>query len=472
MSAPRRFDIANSQRRGALLPRLVDAALALLTATVLILAACRPDSTEPKVSAPTEARPLDGAEFRYDREYPSIRYTLTPARNRVARLIDALDDGTQSLDFQPDRGYLGSLLDALEIEDTTQMLVFSATSLQADGIRPETPRAIYFNDDTYLAFVQQAPTLEIATMDEDLGPVFYTLAQDAAIRPAFERQIGACLRCHDSYSMTGGGVPRFIVGSGYIGTQGQLISHEGWILTSDSTPLRFRWGGWYVSGLHGEQVHLGNFFVDDVTRLEQLEQLRVGNLSDLTGVLDTSRYPTDYSDIVALLVFGHQTRVQNVMTRVSYDLRTLLASDPDRPAATANSGVAIAEIVEPLVQALTLTDEAPISDRITGTSGFTEYFSALGPRDSQGRSLRDLNLTERLFEFPLSYMIYSAAFDALPAEATQYVYGRLDQILRGADTSAEFAGLDQRLREAALEILLATKPEFAASLTGSPASSL
>ena len=137
--------------------------------------------------------------------------------------------------------------------------MYSQTSLQGKLINPKTPRAIYFNDDVYVGYVQDGP-IEIASLDPKLGPVFYLLEQSAP-KPKFSAELGRCMSCHDSYSLTGGGVPRFIVGSGYTGTTGMLVSHEGWILISDRTPLKSRWGGWYVTGRHGSQVHLGNIVI-------------------------------------------------------------------------------------------------------------------------------------------------------------------------------------------------------------------
>ncbi len=51
-------------------------------------------------------------------------------------------------------GYLRSMLKALQIDIDSQVLVFSRTSLQTGFISDRTPRAIYFNDDTYVAWVQ------------------------------------------------------------------------------------------------------------------------------------------------------------------------------------------------------------------------------------------------------------------------------------------------------------------------------
>jgi hypothetical protein len=85
-------------------------------------------------------------------------------------------------------------------------------------------------------------------------------------------------------------------------------------------------------------------------------------------------------------------------------------------------------------------------------------------RDGQGRSLRDFDLETRVFRYPLSYLVYSAAFDALPQGAREMVYERFAAVLRGEDRSEPFARLSDGDRAAILAILAATKPEFAASL--------
>lgn len=394
---------------------------------------------------------------RYDEEYPAVGYSTRPARNRVTRLIDRVESGELRLEFQPPRGFLDTMLDALEIDPASQLLVFSKTSLQVRGVDPSHPRAIYFNDDTYVAFVEGARNLEIASMDPELGPVFFNLVQDPEAAPEFERHNGRCLRCHDSYSMTGGGVPRFLLGSAYIGADGELVSHEARIITNQRTQIRSRWGGWYVTGFHGDQVHLGNIVVRDVADLQDLEALRIGNRANLDGLLDTSVYPTNFSDIVALLVIEHQIDVQNAISRVRFDTVTLLAAnDPDEQRDR------IAEIVEPLVRSLFMVDAAELGDAVRGTSGFAEWFQAQGPADSQGRSLRQLALQTRVFRYPLSYLIDSEALDNLPAPAKAQVYRRVAEVVDGTDASGDFDHVDAADRAAIREILRATKPEILA----------
>ncbi len=462
-----------------------------------------PEAPEARPTPEVAPAEQDPAALRYAAEYPVIGYGEADLADPVARLGERLAVGDASLVFDGERGYLDSLLAALEIDAASQLLVFSRTSLQIRGITPETPRAIFFNDATYVAWTRNAPTIEIASMDPNLGPVFYTLEQRAAADAAFERQLGRCLRCHDSYSLTGGGVPRFILGSGYIGTDGNLVSHEGWILTSEQTPLRNRWGGWYVTGSHGDQVHLGNLIVRDVAALQNLDSLRVGNITGLDAFLDTSPYPARYSDIVALLVIEHQVALQNLITRVNYDTRTALdaADEPggvgqERPVpdvggneaaesaaggitadgiatdGTAADGTAVddvtggvvAEIAEPLVRAMLFADAVELAGPIEGTSGFAEQFEARGLRDSAGRSLRELDLARRVFRYPLSYLIHSEAFDALPDATRTYVYRRIDEILAGEDPNGDFTHLAQADRTAVREILTETKGEYGAFL--------
>ena len=97
---------------------------------------------------------------------------------------------------------------------------------------------------------------------------------------------------------------------------------------------------------------------------------------------------------------------------------------------------------------------------ITSTPGFAKDFVRRGPRDAKGRSLRDFDLERRLFKYPCSYLIYSAAFDGMPADVREYVLRRLYEVLTGADRAPEFAHLSAADRKAILEILVATKPNL------------
>jgi len=104
-------------------------------------------------------------------------------------------------------------------------------------------------------------------------------------------------------------------------------------------------------------------------------------------------------------------------------------------------------------------NEAPLTDSVRGGSGFAADFEKSGVRDRKGRSLKDLDLNRRFLRYPLSYLIYSPAFDALPGPAKSFFFERVRTILSGADT-ADFGHLSAEDRAAILEILLDTKPDF------------
>jgi hypothetical protein len=54
-------------------------------------------------------------------------------------------------------------------------------------------------------------------------------------------------------------------------------------------------------------------------------------------------------------------------------------------------------------------------------------------------------------------MVYSPAFDGMPAEAKAAVYNRMWQILSGDETSSKYAHLSLNDRKAVVEILRETK---------------
>ena len=393
------------------------------------------------------------SSLSYEREFPSIGYMSAELEDAIARLQAGLNSGVVTLDFNQERGYLDAVLQALEIDSSSQLLVFSKTSLQQHLISPATPRAIYFNDEVYVAWIQDSQVLEIASMDPNLGPVFYTLNQQESEQPNFERQLHQCLRCHDSYTLTGGGIPRFMMSSGYTGRQGQLISHEGNVLTTSRTPVQSRWGGWFVTGSHGEQLHLGNALIETAADLEIENLAKTGNVLDLSSLTDTEPYISAYSDIVALLVIEHQIEVQNLITYVNYHARVALENEA---LSTQEVQVEIETLSEELVQSLLMVGQPAFNSSITGVSGFAEMFGELGPRDAQGRSLRDLDLTTRLFKYPLSYLIYSDAFAALPQQVKDTVSIRISAVLLGRDASADFDHLTAPDRRAIIDILNAT----------------
>ena len=423
------------------------------------------------------APPPTATALRYDTDYPQIGYADRPTHNPVARLQERLDHGEVKLRFSGERGYLDSVLGALGIDPSSQTLVYSKTSLQIDLIRATTPRAIYFDEDTYVAWIPETSILELVTMDSALGPVFYTLPNRDPSSTRFDRETLRCLNCHDTFSLMGGGVPRFLFMSSPVTVGGEPLTSEISLETSDATPISQRWGGWYVTGRPDGIAHLGNLHVtghvQNPSPFAALRTVRPGTLATLDGVFDTKPYLTDHSDVVALLVFEHQVYIENLVTRANFKARTLVARTAGGDAADTltwnqlpyEARPMVKAMLEPLVKGLLFVNATTLPGRITGSSGFDHWFQARGPRDTHGRSLRELDLKTHLFRYPLSYMIYSAGFGGLPAYAKDYVYQRLADILSGRDQSPAYAGASAADRATALEILTATDPAFAAVAT-------
>ena len=135
----------------------------------------------------------------------------------------------------------------------SQVLVFSRTSIQAERISPRTPRAIYFNDDSSVGYVQNGEALELASLDPRQGVILYTLDPARSARPVIARR-DDCLRCHQGPVTLA--VPGLLISSVHPSTGGQ--EHGSAVMTDHRTPFSKRWGGWYVTGTHGAQTHLGN----------------------------------------------------------------------------------------------------------------------------------------------------------------------------------------------------------------------
>jgi hypothetical protein len=418
---------------------------------------------------------LAGMQDPSDFEHGVIQYASTAPEDPVARLQKRIDEGLATLEYDERWGYLPAVLDRLNIPRSSQGLVFSKTSLQLVQISPDAPRALYFNDDVYVGFVQGGSLMEIAAVDPRLGAVFYSVAQDAETKPRFQREFFTCLFCHDSAATAG--VPGFTMLSVLTDSKGVAIPAAGTIAMSDRTPFTERWGGWYVTGTHGDQRHWGSLtsshrpdtLSDPKGFIARLNLDAGANLKSLRNRIDASAYLTEHSDLVALSVLTHQTRAHNLITRANYDVRTILQQEDPAASARAEAIRArVATAVEPLVKTMMFVSEAPLRAPIAGSTTFAGDFTAQGPRDRQGRSLRDFDLQTRLFKYRMSYLIYTAAFDALPQPAKDYFYGRLLEILEGKDRTRDFAAIPAEERRAIFEILRETKPEFAKAAATAP----
>ena len=396
-------------------------------------------------------------------EQPPIDYLKATPHDAVSQLQARLDAGEARLEYDRQHGYLKSVLQQLNIPISSQVLVFSKTSFQLQRISPRTPRAIYFNDDVYVGWVQRGDVMEASAADPQLGVNFYTLDQLATDEPKFVRQTYDCLQCHGS-TLTQH-VPGFVVRSVYAGFNGHPILKAGTYLTDHSSPFRERWGGWYVTGSHGQQRHLGNQWVRESAAPDGVDLEQGANVIDLNERFPTQPYLSPHSDLVALMILEHQIGLHNRLTQANFQTRLALRDEQvmnemlQRPADFRSESTTrrIHSAGEPVVKYLLLAHETRLTDPVAGTSAFAQEFVARGPRDAKGRSLRDLDLQTRLFKYPCSYLIYSDSFDGLPDDVKAYIYQRLWDVLSGHDTSEDFQHLSDADRLAIREILRDTR---------------
>ena len=396
--------------------------------------------------------------FSASHRHPAIEYGTRPRTDPVAQLNERLRTGDATLAFDRRRGFLPAVLDALDVPVESQTLVFSKTSLQSNFIGPDNPRAIYFTDDVAVAWIRGAPALELAALDPRQGVMLYALSQRRRAR-GFQRP-QTCLECHVSNATLG--LPGLAVGSAVIDPEGvPYVS----IPVDQRTPISSRWGGWYVTGDTGLGPHVGNTVATDPDEPMLLEDDANFNLPTVEHRFDTSGYLTPYSDIAALMVLEHQTHMTNLLTRTGWEFRVAAYESRAtrglfRRPGGAGGHPTLRAAVRALVDYMLFVDEAPLTDRMVGSAGFEAAFEARGPFDRRGRTLREIELDRRLFRYPCSYMIYTAAFDALPADAKDAVYRRLWQVLSGADRDPRYDHLSRGDRQAIVEILRDTKPDL------------
>lgn len=352
-------------------------------------------------------------------QHPAIDYRGAPLADVVTGLQRDLSSGVATLAFDGPQGYLRSLLAKLDVPVESQVLLFSKTGIQHPFTDPEHPRALYFNDRVVVGYIPAAPFIEMASHDPKQGVIFQTLKQEAGA-PQVARP-DRCLTCHLSANSLE--VPGILVRSMYTDATGRTRPQLGSSLVDHRTPLDKRWGGWYVTGTHGAARHLGNSMVTDNMAPEGAVNESTLNRTELNSRVEASAYLAPTSDIAALMVFDHQGLATNLLTRLGWEARIAQADGRDL-----TSGE-LGELVRETADYLLLVDEVPLTSPVRGVSGFAQKFSAAGPRDRQGRTLRELDLETRLFRFRCSYMIYSPAFDALPAGARAAVYARMRETL-------------------------------------------
>jgi hypothetical protein len=379
-------------------------------------------------------------------------------RDPITRLAGRLERGEVTLEYREGEGYLRGLLKELNINIDSQTLVFSKTSFQQAIINPKNPRAVYFNDEVSVGTVPGGDVHELLALEPTQGMVFYSMSAKKTDRPRLQRRGIECLFCH---AMGNKGAPSLVVASVIPDVDGTPAYTSTFISTIDHrTPLDQRWGGWYVSGTHGSQTHMGNAVAPDPLRPLDLELEGSQNLTTLEGKFDLSKHLTGTSDIVALMTLEHQVGLANRINALNFQYTRL-----KRDGLTDADWALLDTEIDDIVGYMLYVDEARLAEPVKGVSTFTRTFPERGPRDSRGRSLRDFDLQTRLFKYPLSFMVYSDLFNGAPGPILDRIYQRLYDVLTAKESGGKYATLSAADREAVLQILVDTKANLPAYFT-------
>lgn len=392
-----------------------------------------------------------------------------PPANPRSALNAALASGLLAPDTSANEK-LRAVLRAAGVAEASQVLVFSKTSLQDRLISPTRPRAIYFNDDCYIGYVPGG-LVEYGDADPDpaIGSGLFAFDPDAGHAATLTTDT-TCLNCHGG-SRTNNR-PGFLIRSVFPDEDGFPITSAGSTLVGHHTPIDKRWGGWYVTGEHGDLRHLGNLIAveaDDGRRVV-FDREPGANVTDLSPYFKTDHYLQPTSDIVALMVLEHQVQMHNLLTQGSSAVherteasRSLAKylGEPFDPAASDTLQRVIDANAQRIVEHLLFSDEVALDSPILGSADYQRAFRANRREDKAGRSLKDFDLQTRIFKYRCSYMVYSRAFELMPDLLKHRVITKLRSVLAGSDRSEAFAHLATEERQAISAILSETTHWYA-----------
>ena len=381
-----------------------------------------------------------------DIDEPPHLYRQRTPQDRFTKLMTGFESGKIILDRGSEKAFLLSLLKVLEIPATSQMLVFSTTSLQLSLISPSNPRALYFNEDIYLGYVPGG-RIEIVALDPELGGIFYIFDIPRGESPLRFERSDRCMNCHADDNT--GHVPGLVIKSVLPGPAGGSLTAYRLGVTGHGVPFEQRFGGWHVTGTHGITNHWGNL----------TGRLAAGNLTRIPNLpgerFSYAKYPVSTSDVLPQLLHEHQAGFVNRVVEASYRARTALHASGGK--LTALQGAELDAQADIITRYLLFAEEAPLpSGGVEGDAAYKADFLRTRREAAGGISLKDFDLRTRMFKHRCSYMIHSPVLAGLPKEMKDRVYQRLGKALNLDATDKVFAYLPTEEKQAIRNILKST----------------
>jgi hypothetical protein len=387
-----------------------------------------------------------------DIDEPPHNYRQRTPQDRFTRLKGALESGEIALDGSSEKAFVISLLKALDVPATSQMLVFSTTSLQLNLISPSNPRALYFNEDIYVGYVPRG-RVEIVSIDPELGGIFYLCDIPKEERPFRAERSERCMNCHVSDETRY--VPGLVIKSVIPGPGGGSLTAYRLGESGHGIPFDQRFGGWHVTGRHGITNHWGNL----------TGRLAAGELTTFSNApgarFSFEKYLVATSDILPQLLHEHQAGFVNRVVEAAYRARTALHTSNGK--LTAAQAAELDEQARIVCRYLLFADEALLpKGGVEGDPGYKADFLRTRRATAEGISLKDFDLQTRLFKHRCSYMIYSSIFSRLPSAMKERIYGRLRAALSSTKADKDYDYLTTAEKDAIRRILSETLADFRA----------
>lgn len=398
---------------------------------------------------------------------PHNYYDLVP-EDGMSRLIEKWQKGEHDFGSETGLKALEKLLHDLDIPVSSQVLVFSKTSLQRDLVSPDNPRAMYFNEDIHVAWMPGGK-IEVNSFDAHAGGLFFfeLPPKNPGERVGFEMQ-RRCFGCH------GGSATNFLPGplgrSNFTDLTGRRLrgvrSH---IRVGHAVPFEERWGGYFVTNAPPTLEHMGNGFAERVGREIAITDSSKRSTTDLGEFFDPEKLLRPDSNILPLMLFDHQIEFHNLLVEALYRHRTL-EYYTEQNGGTPPTGMpqSVAKHFDKLVSYLLFADEVSLAGHdFQLPTEFAADFRRNARESSAGDSLKDFDLKTHLFRNRCSYMIHSRSFEEAPAAMKERVYDRLWSILSPDQAPEEYAYLGDDERSRILQILRETKTDLPATWTAS-----
>lgn len=396
-------------------------------------------------STPAQEKGVSAIDYKA----PPHNYWERELKDVFSALLKKLASGEVKLDTSSEQAFARSVLEALDVPVSSQLLLYSATSMQSERINARNPRALYFNEDVYVGVVPGG-LVEVLSIDPELGGIFHVFGPpQPGVAPVAERST-RCFNCHATNAtqrlpgLIAESVAPLPNGGSYESYRGKEQGHQ--------IPLAVRFGGWHVTSAKSIGPTKEGAYAQTTPNGVRIVRIKPGEMSDLGKHL----LPT--SDILPHLVHEHQIGFDNRVMQASYLGREMEEKGSARSFA---DDARLNEKAKELVRYVLFADEAKLpSGGIVGDPQFAKDFARNKRAAANGASLKDFDLKTRMFKYRCSYMIYTPQWQKMPAIIKTRIYAGMKSALSGKNRDFAYLSADERLGIVA--ILRETLPDLPA----------